>query len=38
VIENLFGGPLLAAKSNEYIVFYDWENAQVVRRIDISAK
>lgn len=38
VIEGLFGGPLLAAKSNEFLIFYDWETAAVIRRVDIAAK
>lgn len=38
LVEGLYGGPLLAAKSSEYVIFYDWELAKVVRRIDIAAK
>lgn len=37
-IEGLFGGPLVGAKSNEFVIFYDWETAKVIRRIDVPAK
>jgi len=34
--EGIFGGRLLAIKSKEFITFYDWENFNVVRRIDVN--
>jgi coatomer subunit beta' len=37
-LEGLYGGPLLCAKSAEFIIFYDWISAKIVRRIDISCK
>jgi coatomer subunit beta' len=38
LIEGLFGGPLLVAKASDFIIFYDWETARVIRRIDVPAK
>ena len=35
-IEGIFGGRLLAAKSKEFVTFYDWDTQTVVRRIDVS--
>jgi coatomer subunit beta' len=35
-VEGIFGGRLLAIKSKEFITFYDWEQVQVIRRIDVS--
>lgn len=35
-VTGIFGGKLLAAKSQEFITFYDWETQVVVRRIDVS--
>lgn len=35
--EGIFGGNLLAIKSNSFIVFYDWESGVIVRRVDVSA-
>lgn len=34
--EGIFGGRLLGIKSKEFITFYDWENFNVVRRIDVN--
>ena len=28
----------MGAKSSEFIIFYDWETAKVIRRIDVSPK
>jgi len=33
---GLFGGHLLCVKSKDFIVFYDWKTAKVIRRIDVS--
>lgn len=38
IVEQLFPGPLLAAKSADFVIFYDWETAKVIRRIDVSPK
>ncbi|KAK6027254.1 WD domain, G-beta repeat protein [Ostertagia ostertagi] len=38
VMEGIDGGPLLAARSASSLCFYDWETAQLVRRIEIAAK
>ncbi|VDL75043.1 unnamed protein product [Nippostrongylus brasiliensis] len=38
VMEGIDGGPLLAARSATGLCFYDWETAQLVRRIEIAAK
>ncbi|ETN73300.1 hypothetical protein NECAME_04298 [Necator americanus] len=38
VMEGIDGGPLLAARSATSLCFYDWETAQMVRRIEIAAK
>ena len=35
-VEAIYGGHLLAVKSKEFIVFYDWLTQVVVRRIDVS--
>ena len=35
IVEGLYGGPLLCAKSQDFVVFYDWETAKVVRRIKV---
>eukprot|EP00828_Plagiopyla_frontata_P048307 TRINITY_DN9219_c0_g1_i2.p1 TRINITY_DN9219_c0_g1~~TRINITY_DN9219_c0_g1_i2.p1 ORF type:complete len:582 (-),score=100.39 TRINITY_DN9219_c0_g1_i2:88-1833(-) len=37
-IDEIFGGPLLAIRNSEFIVFYDWETCKIIRRIDIVAK
>jgi len=34
--EGIYGGRLLSIKSKEFITFYDWENFNVIRRIDVS--
>ena len=36
--EGLFGGALLAVRAVDFVVFYDWETAAVVRRIDEAPK
>ncbi|KAI6202597.1 WD40 repeat and Coatomer domain containing protein [Aphelenchoides besseyi] len=38
VVEGIDGGVLLAARSSSSLCFYDWETAQMVRRIEIAAK
>lgn len=34
--EGIFGGRLLGIKSKDFVTFYDWENFEVVRKIDVS--
>ena len=37
-IEELHGGPLLAAHVASFVVFWHWESGEIVRRIDVEAK
>ncbi|KAI0065970.1 coatomer protein [Artomyces pyxidatus] len=37
-IESLHGGALLGARGNGFVVFWDWETGEVVRRIDVDSK
>ncbi|RVE64372.1 hypothetical protein OJAV_G00125350 [Oryzias javanicus] len=36
--EAIFGGFLLGVRSNNGLAFYDWENVQLIRRIEIQPK
>ncbi|XP_067450149.1 coatomer subunit beta'-like [Thunnus thynnus] len=36
--EGIFGGFLLGVRSNSGLAFYDWENAELIRRIEIQPK
>eukprot|EP00249_Psilotum_nudum_P021933 c28306_g1_i1 orf=1196-3937(-) len=36
--EGIYGGSLLAIRSNEFVCFYDWVDCCVVRRIDVNVK
>jgi len=36
--ETIFGGALLGVKSVSGLAFYDWENQQLIRRIEIQPK
>ncbi|XP_046850429.1 coatomer subunit beta'-like [Xenia sp. Carnegie-2017] len=36
--ENIFGGNLIGVRSTAGLSFYDWENIELIRRIDITAK
>ncbi|GJJ05895.1 hypothetical protein Clacol_000082 [Clathrus columnatus] len=38
IVESLHGGPLLSAKGNGFVIFWDWESCDIVRRIEIDAK
>ncbi|CAJ0931268.1 unnamed protein product, partial [Mesorhabditis belari] len=38
VMDGIEGGPLLAARSNSSLCFYDWESGNLVRRIEIGAQ
>jgi coatomer subunit beta' len=34
--DGIFGGRLLGIRSKDFVTFYDWENFDVIRRIDLS--
>eukprot|EP00897_Mesotaenium_endlicherianum_P002794 jgi/Mesen1/2542/ME000161S01590 len=36
--EGIYGGALLAMRSNEFVCFYDWAECKLVRRIDVAVK
>lgn len=36
--ESIFGGALLGVCGKDFICFYDWEDLQLVRRIDVEAR
>ena len=38
IIDGLHGGTLLGARGNTFVVFWDWETGEIVRRIDVEAK
>jgi len=38
IIDGLHGGALLGARGNTFVVFWDWETGEIVRRIDVEAK
>src|ERR1700742_4087201 len=31
-----YGGPLLGARGNVFMMFWDWDSGEVVRRIDVE--
>jgi coatomer subunit beta' len=37
-IDGLHGGTLLGARGSGFVVFWDWESGEIVRRIDVDAK
>jgi len=37
-IEQLFGGPVLGVRSSDFVIFYDWQNAKVIRKIELSPR
>ncbi|KAF8627949.1 hypothetical protein AX17_006102 [Amanita inopinata Kibby_2008] len=37
-MDGLHGGTLLAARGSGFVVFWDWESGEVVRRVDVDAK
>ncbi|ETW83757.1 hypothetical protein HETIRDRAFT_415508 [Heterobasidion irregulare TC 32-1] len=37
-VESLHGGPLLGARGTGFVVFWDWETGEIVRRIDVESK
>lgn len=36
-IEGLSGGVFLAARANGFVLFWDWETGEIVRRIEVDA-
>lgn len=36
--EGIYGGALLAVRSNDFVCFYDWAECRIVRRIDVQVK
>lgn len=34
--EGIYGGRLLAIRSKDFVTFYDWDDFNVVRRIDLG--
>jgi len=36
--EGIHGGPLLSARSTDFVCFYDWAECRVIRRIDVAVK
>ncbi|EPB83737.1 hypothetical protein HMPREF1544_09478, partial [Mucor circinelloides 1006PhL] len=36
--EGIYGGALLGVRGNGFLNFYDWENGEVVRRIDVDSR
>lgn len=37
-IDGLHGGTLLGARGAGFVMFWDWETGDIVRRIDVEAK
>ncbi|KAI6146437.1 coatomer WD associated region-domain-containing protein [Pisolithus tinctorius] len=37
-VDAIFGGPVLGARGKGFVVFWDWETGDVVRRVDVEAK
>lgn len=37
-IDGLHGGPLLGARGSGFVLFWDWETGEVVRRIEADAR
>ena len=37
-MESLHGGTLLGARGNGFVMFWDRESGEIVRRIDVEAK
>ncbi|KAK7434390.1 Coatomer subunit beta' [Stygiomarasmius scandens] len=36
-IDGVYGGTLLAARGNGFVMFWDWELGEIVRRIDVDS-
>ncbi|KAF9443984.1 coatomer protein [Macrolepiota fuliginosa MF-IS2] len=37
-MDAIYAGPVLGARGPGYVIFWDWETGEVVRRIDVDAK
>ncbi|CAL8172251.1 unnamed protein product [Prunus armeniaca] len=37
-VEHIYGGVLLAMRSNDFVCFYDWVECRLIRRIDVNVK
>ncbi|PFH50394.1 hypothetical protein AMATHDRAFT_145122 [Amanita thiersii Skay4041] len=37
-MDGLHGGTLLSARGTGFVVFWDWESGEIVRRVDVDAK
>ena len=37
-VDGLHGGSLLGARGSGFVMFWDWESGEIVRRIDVDAK
>ncbi|KAK7053051.1 Coatomer subunit beta' [Paramarasmius palmivorus] len=37
-MEAIYGGTLLGGRGNGFVMFWDWETGDIVRRIDVDAK
>ena len=37
-MEGLHGGTLLGGRGSGFVVFWDWESGEIVRRVDVEAK
>jgi coatomer subunit beta' len=37
IFDAVYGGALLAARGNGFVIFWDWETGAIVRRIEVDA-
>ncbi|KAG1738747.1 coatomer WD associated region-domain-containing protein [Suillus lakei] len=37
-VDAIYGGPVLGARGKGFVIFWDWESGDIVRRIDVEAK
>ncbi|TFK63457.1 coatomer protein [Pluteus cervinus] len=37
-VDAIYGGTLLGARGSGFVMFWDWETGEIVRRIDVDAK
>jgi coatomer subunit beta' len=37
-MDAIYGGPVLGARGKGFVIFWDWESGEIVRRIDVDAK
>ncbi|KAG1811654.1 coatomer WD associated region-domain-containing protein [Suillus variegatus] len=37
-VDAIYGGPVLGARGKGFVIFWDWESEDIVRRIDVDAK